>query len=220
MSTLPAPLPFISATFRSKSIAIPRKMDYYDVNGLLASLRRAFPALSGTPGEEITVNAQLPGMTNTVQIIPELWQDIWNSVLEVAVKIPPTDAERRLALVTGGTTTKVSVKVPAGQYHEFRINLHCATAHDLKLMLQEKIGVPVERQILLYGRLVDIEEYTMDEIREGIDDEELYPAVVPEDDVLIGRAGSRNDYNYTSYLMKLRPRGSTSSEVASRSSRF
>ncbi|VDC01023.1 unnamed protein product [Peniophora sp. CBMAI 1063] len=103
-------------------------------------------------------------------MLPSLWPDIHRNVSDVIVHVLPADtvslvlsstlaafyrnlrldAEVRAKMVTHATTSKISVRTPTQHTLNFEINLNYAHARDLKLLLQQRIDVPVEQQILRY----------------------------------------------------------------------
>ncbi|VDC01024.1 unnamed protein product [Peniophora sp. CBMAI 1063] len=117
-------------------------------------MREAFPALKDTPDDAIAIAAKLPGMQAAVQIMPSLWPQIWSRVSEVVVSIPPTEDDKRFKLVTEVATSVVHLRTPDNEHFELRINLNVANLQDLKRLIEQKTGVAVERQIVVFRKRV------------------------------------------------------------------
>ncbi|KZV60328.1 hypothetical protein PENSPDRAFT_671751 [Peniophora sp. CONT] len=174
-------LPLIVATFREESVAIPRSDKLYgrSIASIEDSLVSAFPALQERG--DILVKAKAPGMEKPIKVLPALWPQIWSIVTDILVEAPPTEDERRLEMMTEVGTSKLTVRTPTETYN-LKINLLCATARNLKMLLEAYTGVAVERQILQFATLGSIPdpEYPADP-KKRVD--RLYREV-EEDDVL------------------------------------
>ncbi|KZV64159.1 hypothetical protein PENSPDRAFT_691028 [Peniophora sp. CONT] len=153
--------PYILVTYKGSSIAVPRadcsqygecvrlsECQIFKMTGLMRAIRNAFPVLQDTDDKMLVIEAVIPRASNAVQIVPTLWPHIYDTVTEIVVRTPPTEAEERMKMITEVATSTVSVNMPDGKTLKFEINLNYADARDLKLLIQKKIGVPVERQVL------------------------------------------------------------------------
>ncbi|VDB92110.1 unnamed protein product [Peniophora sp. CBMAI 1063] len=151
--TTSAPLPLILAKYGGHSIAIPRPVvlpyapDTVPFLNMVDSLNSAFPSISN---KKYTIAAKVPGLKDTIEILPALWKDICANVTEVHVTLPLTEEEKRLKRLTEEATSRIHVEAPTGQKYAFDINFNCADARDLKYLVEQKIGVPIERQVLTH----------------------------------------------------------------------
>ncbi|KZV60326.1 hypothetical protein PENSPDRAFT_355407 [Peniophora sp. CONT] len=144
------PLPLIVATYDEHSVAIPRPVHSEGVDvasRITAYLEEAFPAIKG---RTYVVEARVPGLQSPIEILPSLRSDICATVTDVRVQMLLNEEEKRIKQLTELAPSSLTVKAPTEQLFEFHLNLNCADARDLKQLVQRDLGVPIERQILLY----------------------------------------------------------------------
>ena len=77
---------------------------------------------------------------------------MFNDRTSLAIYEPnlPLEVEQRTETITQTATSKVIVVTPTQHILELDINLNFADARDLKSLVQQRTGVPVQQQILRY----------------------------------------------------------------------